>query len=237
METFVNKVPSIFLHEGSTIQHRRNIIKEYNYMDIPINIKSFKKPIFINRFIYTFFRKPKAYRAYYNALSIINKGFKTPSPIAFIEQYSNGLLTSSYFISIQLNGMREIREYYDAPVSDDNRYLFSSFAQYTAKLHDAGILHRDYSPGNILVSENNNQYEFALIDINRMSFQEIDLKEGCKNLARLFGSDDIYIYIAAEYAKARNLDIDECIKYSLYYKHKFDKKKERKKKLKAFINR
>lgn len=236
LEDFTINVPKTFMNDGHVIQNRRNIIKKYQIGDKQFNVKRFRKPIIINRIAYTFFRKSKAYRAYNNALILIKQGFDTPTPIAFIEEFENGLLSLSYFISTQIIGMDEIREYYSAPVSA-NKEFFTSFAQYTAKLHDAGILHHDYSPGNILVSNKEGIYNFCLIDINRMSFQKIGLKEGCKNFARLFGSDEIYTYLAAEYAKARKFEKKECVKYMLHYKNEFEKQKENKKKLKNLFKK
>lgn len=44
----------------------------------------------------------------------------------------------------------------------------TAFAEFTARLHEAGILHLDYSPGNILYDKIGEEYHFSLVDINRM---------------------------------------------------------------------
>lgn len=236
LEEFISTLPSNFGTQGEIIQARRNIIKTTRYNNLNINIKRYRKPIFINRIIYTFFRKPKAYKAYYNALAVIDKGFSTPHPIAYIEQETSGLLSLSYFISIQLENVKEIREYYFSKGGNDQEFLVA-FAQYTAQLHNAGILHLDYSPGNILFSETNGKYEFSLVDINRMKFCSVDLKTGCENFCRLFEHDEASVLIAKEYAKARNLDQQTCTETILLYKHRFEKKKENKKRIKSFFKR
>lgn len=236
LEGFISALPSNFMTQGETIQARRNVIKTIIYKGIKLNIKRYKKPILINRIVYTFFRKPKAYKAYYNALTVIEKGFKTPYPIAYIEEKTNGLLSLSYFISTQLDKVKEIREYYFSKGDNDQKFLIA-FAHYTAQLHNAGILHLDYSPGNILFSETDGKYEFSLVDINRMKFCSVDLKTGCENFCRLFEYDEASVLIAKEYAKARNLDQQACAETILYYKHRFEKKKENKKRLKSFFKR
>lgn len=236
LEDFIRNLPETFDSAGEIIQKKRNTIKKLTVNNLSLNIKQYRKPIFINRIVYSFFRKTKAFKAYHNAITVIKKGFLTPASIAFIEEYQGGLLTTSYFVSKQISDTREIREYYSSEISG-NEQLFSAFALYTAQLHNAGILHLDYSPGNILISENNGEYQFTLVDINRMHFEPVDLKKGCENFSRLFGLDSTYIYLAKEYAKERNIDTESCIKYFLYYKHQFEKKKERKKRLKRFFGK
>ena len=231
LEAFVEQLPSKFTNQGETIQDRRNIIKVVNYEGLNLNIKRYRVPIFINRIIYTFFRKTKAYRAYNNALIVIDKGFETPTPIAYIEDYKNGLLSLSYFVSTQLTNVKEIREYYFSKVIGSEIFL-KSFAQYTARLHNNGILHLDYSPGNVLISESDGNYNFSLVDINRMKFCDIDIEIGCENFCRLFEYDEVFTYIAKTYAKERGFDSQECSELMLHYKHQFERKKERKEKIK-----
>jgi serine/threonine protein kinase len=236
LEEFIKELPSIFMDRGETIQARRNIIKTIIYKRAKLNIKRYRVPIFINRIIYTFFRKSKAYKAYYNAIKVVEKGFNTPYPISYIEEREGGLLSLSYFISTQLENVKEIREYYFTQAIDiEDKKFLTAFAQYTAKLHEAGILHLDYSPGNILITEIDNEYHFSLVDINRMKFGKIDLDMGCQNFCRLFEYDEPSILIAEEYAKARKFDSNECIRTTLLYKHQFEKKKERKKRLKSLF--
>ncbi len=59
-------------------------------------VKYFKIPYFINKIVYTFFKKSKAQKSYEYALKI--KDF-TPKPIGYIEFYKFGLLDESYFVS------------------------------------------------------------------------------------------------------------------------------------------
>lgn len=236
LQAFLTELPANFEHSGDVVQNRRNVIKSMEYDEYSLNVKRYRKPILINRFVYSLFRKPKAYKAYYNALEVIERGFKTPIPIAFIEEKEYGLLGLSYFVSTQLKDVREIREYYWSKVQGDEQFLLE-FARYTARLHDAQILHLDYSPGNILFSHNGGYHEFNLVDINRMQFREVDIKLGCENFSRLFGNDETVLFIAEEYAKARNFDVAECRALILYSKHQFEKRKERKKRLKKLIGK
>ena len=58
--------------------------------------KSFKKPNFFNRIVYSFFRDSKAKKSYMYAKKI---GHFTPKPIGYIEFYENKLLSESFFVS------------------------------------------------------------------------------------------------------------------------------------------
>lgn len=233
---FIKTLPSSFEGQGDIIQNRRNVIKTISVLGLKLNIKRFRKPIFINRIVYSFFRKPKAFKAYYNALEVMKRGFETPTPIAYIEQKELGLLSLSYFVSSQIENVREIREYYFSKAKED-KDLLEAFAIYTAKLHNSGILHLDYSPGNILILNNNDEYIFSLVDINRMQFKAIDIKEGAKNFCRLFEYDEAIIFIAEKYSLARGLDKEKTIESALYYKHWFERKKARKKRLKQLFGK
>ena len=61
---FIESLPQIFEYQGNSIYKARNEIKTFVVDGTTINVKSYQKPILINRIAYTFFRKTKAERAY-----------------------------------------------------------------------------------------------------------------------------------------------------------------------------
>ncbi len=101
----------------------------------------------------------------------------------------------------------------------------NALGAYTAKLHEQGIYHLDYSAGNILVGKKNGRYHFSLIDINRMYFGRVGIKKGCRNFARLWGSDSDFDLIIGEYAEKRGFDKARCMKLALKYRDRFWEKK------------
>lgn len=234
LREFVESLPEKFNEYGGIIQDKRNIIKVIEIGGIKLNIKRYRKPIFINRIVYSYFRNTKASKAYFNALKVIESGFDTPAPIAYIEEYNGGLLSFSFFISLQLENYQEIRDYY-FELPDKNIAFFKAFANYTAQLHEKSVLHLDYSPGNILIKNLGESFNFSLVDINRMKFQPIDMETGCANFQRLFEYDETFEFIAREYALSRNFDPDKCVKIALKYKHEFEHKKERKVRMKKLL--
>lgn len=235
LKDFIENLPVHFNDNGTIIQDQRNLIKALTVDNLEVNVKRFRIPILFNRIVYTLFRKPKVYKAYNNALELIKKGFSTPEPIAYIKESENGLISYSYFISKQLQDVREVREYYftKGETPRENNFLLE-LARYTAKLHDANVLHLDYSTGNILMN-NDEKPKFFLVDINRMKFCNVDINQGCENFRRLFEYDQAMKIVAKEYGKCRNLDAAQCEKLMLDYKHKFEAKKARKVRLKKFL--
>ena len=237
LRDWIEQMPSFFEGSGEIVYKARNTIKAFsleNGMDI--NVKRYRKPHFLNRVVYSFFRKSKASRAYYNTLKIAEKGFNIAESIAYIEIKQGGLLSDSYFVSRQCHDVKEIREYHSGPLSG-NEDLMESFARYSAALHDAGVHHLDYSPGNILYHNDNGKYSFILVDVNRMKFKQVSFDEGCRNFARLFVDDDIYRCIGKVYSEQRHntLGGDETTKLMINYKNSFWRKKARLKRLKKIF--
>lgn len=239
---FIEESPDRFESEGTSIYKARNEIKYFELKDITMNVKSYKVPIFINRIIYTWIRKSKARRAYEYAVKLTEKGFVTPTPVAYIEIKKGGLLHRSFFISVHTPLDGNMRFINDGDANNDGKEeIIREFALFTAKLHEANILHCDYSPGNILwgkVADGEGyKYIFSLVDINRMQFKPVSMEMGCQNFARMRGNDEFFKMFATYYAQARNFDVDKCVELFLKYKREDRKRRARKEKFKKFKKR
>lgn len=220
LRKFIESIPSSFEKEGRIIYSGRNLIKVMESGGMEINVKRYGVPAFANRVVYSFFRTPKGRRAFEYPQMLLQKGFETPMPIAYIEQRKCGLINYSYFVSMQSPYQRNFYEFGNADV-ECCKDVIIAFARYTAQLHQAGIIHHDYSPGNILFDKIDGEYHFMLVDINRMSFEKISVEMGCANFARLWGQKDFFKLLASEYALARHADEALCIEQVLYYRKKF----------------
>ncbi|MDR1114892.1 MAG: hypothetical protein LBL33_01825 [Tannerella sp.] len=239
LRDWIENIPFLFEKGGKILYEKRNTIKVFLLDNgLNINVKRFHKPRFFNRILYTFFIKSKAFRSYCYTLRIFEKGFDAAGAVAYMEMNEGGLLSDSYYISLQCHNVREIREYYFGPLVG-NENLIDAFAQYSAALHDAGIYHMDYSPGNILISDDltSGEYSFILVDVNRMKFMSVGPEKGCKNFARLFGNDDIYKRVGIVYSQSRKnvFDKEKAVRLILKYKNRFLRKKAQKAKLKRFF--
>lgn len=217
---FIEELPAKFDKEGKVIYSGRNLIKVMTVKGLEINVKRYGVPALINRIVYSFFRAPKGRRAFTHPQILLSKGFETPVPIAYIEERKWGLISSSYFVSAQSQYRRNFYEFGDADIAGC-KDIVTAFARYTAALHEADVLHLDYSPGNILFDEIGGQYHFSLVDTNRMYFGKVSIKKGCSNFARLWGQKPFFELLAKEYAAARNADKNLCTKWVFAYRKKF----------------
>lgn len=220
LHDFIYHLPECFFKEGEIIYQGRNILKRYEVQGVQFVVKKFKRPYIINQIVYSFFRDSKAKRSFDYSVEVQKRGFGVADPIAYIEIKRKGLFAESYYISLYMESMEELREYM-AVYKDEDRELRLAFACFTAKLHEAEILHIDYSPGNILVNKQGNSYMFALVDVNRMRFKKVSVFDACKNLARLATSRQVLDEVASEYASQRGWDSKEVVPLMREYSDRF----------------
>ena len=229
-EYFLCNIKQFFKENSNSIHKARNELKVLEHENQKLVVKYFKIPHFINKIVYTFFKKSKAQKSYEYALKI--KDF-TPKPIGYIEFYKFGLLDESYFVSEKFDYDFTIRE----PLLDINfpnkNEIFKAFAQFTFDLHENGIYHLDYSPGNILIKKENDNFIFKIVDINRMKFLNMDLEKRAKNFSKLWAKDEDLEFIAKEYAKIYEKNNEEFISKTISFSKKHKAVKNFKKRLKG----
>ncbi|MDD2699107.1 MAG: hypothetical protein PHF17_09930 [Arcobacteraceae bacterium] len=227
---FLQQIRIYFFDATNSIHKARNEIKIINYNSQDLVIKSFKVPHLINKVVYAFFKDSKAKKSYENSIKIINF---VPKPIGYVEFTKFGLVEDSYFISEHFKYDFTIRE----PLLDinfeDKNLVFKQFAKFTYDLHQNGIYHQDYSPGNILIKKEENKYIFKIVDINRMTFKELSLDECLENFAKLWAKDEDLKIIIKEYAKLVKEEEIDCISRALKYSQKHKNFKNFKKRLKG----
>lgn len=218
---FINDLPENFSSEGEIIYNERNVLKRYQVQGVDMIVKSFKIPILVNKIAYAFLRKSKACRSYEYALEILKRGSNTPAPIAYIEEYKNGLLNRSYYVSVFDARAKTIREYMDGS-NIDAEDMWRSFVRFTIAIHRSGILHIDYSPGNVMMEMMpDGSYRFSLIDINRLRFKNVSREEALSNFDRLALSVEVSTRLAEIYAEECSLDKGETIRKINKYSDRF----------------
>jgi len=199
----------------------RNEIKKLSCQSHTFVVKSFKVPNFLNRLVYTYLRGSKADKAYNNALKLRELGINTPEPVAVIKEMTP-TLHKSYFVSVSFEYDYTLREPLRNPDFTNRTALFEAFARYSAKLHESGVLHNDYSQGNVLIKEQDGSYIFSIVDINRMEFKHLSKAERYNNFSRLWADEETLKIIARSYAETVGYDVDETTQEILKYdqKHK-----------------
>jgi hypothetical protein len=198
---------SAFEVEGTVIHHKRNFIKVFDIDGLKVNVKQYHAPSLVNRYVYSYgIRKPKGMRAYEYPTILSGKGIETPEPIAYVE-YRNriGLLGVTYLLSVQCDYEHTLYE-----VKDMKRGAYETLAKnvahFAAEMHLKNVMHKDFTPGNILWRYDENGYHFSIVDINRMYFGKVSPKQGLLNLKKLWGPKRFIEILVCEYARERKID-------------------------------
>lgn len=131
-------------------------------------VKAFRRPGAFRGLIYGILSTPKSEKSYRNASRLTELGFMTPAPLAHAEERLWGglRLGRSFYVCDMLEGATEIRDWQTWP---DRDVMVEALGVEVARLMRAGVLFRDFSPGNVLVT-NRNPYRFAYVDVNRTDF-------------------------------------------------------------------
>jgi len=241
---FVNETAEItgiienFNTQGTLfIDGKRNKIKLFQLAGNTVNVKSFKIPNIINKVVYRFFRKSKARRSYEFANLLLEKGVGTPQPIAFYENTGVFSLQDSYYMSEQLVADLTYRELIEVPDYPEHDIILRQFTKFTFGLHEKGIEFLDHTPGNTLIKKTGHeQYEFFLVDLNRMKFHSTMSLEGrVINMAKLTPEIKLVETMSDEYAKLYGKTYDEVyslmLKHTAYFSNRFHRKRALKRKL------
>ena len=95
-------------------------------------------------------------------------------------------------------------------------------------MHEKGILHKDFTPGNILYKKDDAGYHFMLVDINRMSFGPISTKQGLPYLIKFWGPKHFTELVIEAYCKVRNADVQQALAYAMPARAQFWKRYQKK---------
>lgn len=213
----LDKLPDLFAQSTDILYQKRNTIKVV--LDEYV-VKAFAIPSLAKRIIYSIFSS-KARRSFIYAQRL---GNMTPKPITYIEKRKHGLLQESYYISQRSHCTHVLKEVIKDREFPNRDAIFAAFGRFTAQLHEQGMLHADYSMGNVLFEPNELGANFQLVDLNRMRFgKKINCQKGCRNFERIDTDTHALSVIARAYAQARGFDEEECVRLVLkmrWRKHK-----------------
>lgn len=202
-EVLIPQLIDVFFDSGDLIvQGARNTIKSNFLGNEKVNIKFFQKPGLFKSIIYSFFRSTKAKRSFDYANYLLENDIPTPFPIAYIEQKNSfGLLQDSYYISQQIDYDFTIRELIHNPLFPERNIILEQFTTFTYKMHQARVNFLDHSPGNtLIVKKGEGQFDFYLIDLNRMKFETLSIEVRMDNFKKMWLSKTMVKVIAKKYA-------------------------------------
>jgi hypothetical protein len=121
------------------------------------------------------FKPSKGRRHWNTASTMLQRGISTPAPIAFYERHRNSGIRDSYYICEFIPdtfSSRHVCGAFRQGQKDfrglDKDQWFDLLTSYICKMHNAGILHRDLSVGNLMLTQaKDGQITPYLIDIGR----------------------------------------------------------------------
>lgn len=225
-----------FDSSGEQIKDARNKLKLFQLNNVVVNIKSFKIPNLLNQIVYRFFRKGKAQRSFEYAEKLIGLGIGTPKPIAYYEFSALFLYKKSFYVSEQLDYDLTYRELSSNLYFPNHENILRAFTRFTYDLHENGIHFLDHSPGNTLIVQKESDYDFYLVDLNRMKFESMDFETRIKNFSKLTTHKSMVEVMSDEYAKCSGNNYEKIFKLmwksTETFQYKFNRKRYLKSKIK-----
>ena len=207
VKQFVEQLPWRFATEGCEIFKNRNAIRRFEVGEDTLVVKQFCLPHAFNRFVYRWFRSSKAQRSFEYARSLRAHGIGSPEPVGYCETGTCFALGYCYYVSRCSTLPYDFRHLIGVESETEEKAL-RAIAETTARLHEAGYWHKDYSGGNILWGETPEGIAVELIDLNRMRLGTVTLERGCANFDRLEATERQQRIMAEAYAAARGFDIE-----------------------------
>ncbi len=234
-DAFTKSIKESFALSNDCIYTGRNQLKVLVVEDQEVVVKSFRVPHLINKIAYTFLRDSKAARSYKNSIEILDF---VPKPIGYAEYKRYGLIHESYFICEKYAYDFTIREVLKDPQFPYREEIFLQFASFTFALHNEGVKHLDYSPGNILIKKiSQHRYEFKIVDVNRMIFKNLSDTERLENFSKLWASDGDLKKIVKAYASYIQMSQERAVKIALEASQKHKDKKHLKNKVLKYVRK
>lgn len=220
--------------DGEIIHSGRNQIWKVENGGDAVTVKRFSRSL-KNRILYSA-RKSKARKSYDNAVILRSRGISTPEPCGYkeIRGVFNTLVDSYYICRYEESlSLRAALERY----GDE---CMTAFASFVARLHEQGIRHDDLNNTNVRVRvAAGGQYEFSLIDLNRMKIYpegaSVPPEESFRNICRFGYFDDSFRLFVGKYTAARSMDWNMA-QQALAVKERHERRIERKKKFKRLIS-
>ena len=199
---------------GEIIFQRRNTLRR---IDGAV-VKQFATPNILRGIVYGLLAKSKARRSYEYAQRM--EGL-TPHPIAYREIRWCGVLRESWYVCQASECTYTFNDLIGHPEFPNREQILKAIGRFTAKLHQRGILHADYSGGNILFNQDGSCVE--VIDLNRIRFcHRLSRTQRLCNFERLNIDKAALETLANAYTEVMNEDAQEDAQFIIthrWYKH------------------
>jgi hypothetical protein len=178
--------------------------KKRNVISFSLGADSNKKHFFMKRFSHPHFKdmlfsfrnigRPCSQARYEweNARLLLDNGIETYRPVCFGEKITYGIEDSSFFVTEELQSQcltDFIRQNWADYQQQQKEKIITGLATFVRKIHTLNICLPDLYVWHIYITENAaGEYDYAVIDLHRMSRNITSRSQKIKNLGRLHHS-------------------------------------------------
>jgi tRNA A-37 threonylcarbamoyl transferase component Bud32 len=197
--------PTDLLHQG-----RNRVIVVPGPQGDQVVVKHFR-PRGLRRLLYRF-RASKAERAYRNAEALLRLGLPTPEPIGWGEERRGGGLEQAWLVTRRVPATWNGHHLHDSALGERGREMLAAVGALVARMHQAGVEHRDLTGGNLLISARDGGWRIEIIDINRMRLgRRLGRLASMANLVQLGYAGPQRLTVLDAYAGVRGWPLASCL--------------------------
>jgi len=135
-------------------------------------------------------RRSRAMKNWIAANGLLVRQIPTPLPLAVVEHRWGPFVLESFYLCRWISEASELNDYIKTMPPGCKQQFIVSLARLIRKLHELGVYHADLKSNNILVMDKGaGQWEFHLIDLDRVSFtKKLTFNQRANNLAQINAS-------------------------------------------------
>ena len=126
-----------------------------------------------------------------NVRLLLDNDIETYRPVCFGEKITYGIENSSFFVTEELQSQcltDFIRQHWAGFQQQQKEKIITGLSAFIRKIHDLNICLPDLYIWHIYITENDGEYEYAVIDLHRMSRNVTSGRLKIKNLGRMHHS-------------------------------------------------
>ena len=160
--------------DGRVYRQRPNLVREVR---LPSD-SGFPRPLLVlksfgwrgpQHYLFSPFKRSRAMRAYRIACHLLAHGLCTPLPLGVLEERRWGFVQYNVYATEAITNFITLRQYCAVLPEGATglEEVMRLVAEYTRRMHDSGLWHRDMAMSNVLLTGAPGNRQVYLVDLNR----------------------------------------------------------------------